>query len=435
MNRLHSRLRRCVLPAIPIVTLMLQAAAQAPAVGSWSGVRILEPSMLSSSPPEVPVVACDPVGHTVAAWTSPSMGVAFSERYPGGEWSPATSVVPGLIGFAPQIAIGAGGVVALSWITPGQEAIPPKLVVSIRPVGGVFSTPTVLASGSYIFDSKLGVAENGFVTAIWAQTGVMRATTRNPGGTWTPVAVLSALGVNASLPDFVVNSAGAALAVWQETPIGGSGPAGIGTAYRPAPARSPFGAAQVLSGGALATWNPKAGISANGDVAVGYLAGNTMVVARKPAAGAWTAPMPVSPASDNVYYPALAMDAIGNIVAAWQKLDAGNYGAISKRVLPASGPWGAVSVLSSALDDASWPMVCVARGSSIATVTWVDNNTFAAHAAVGPLRGAWTIHDIGLGWWNTPIAVVAGSAAVAAVWPAPTANPNVTNMVANVYTP
>lgn len=435
MNRLESRLARCVLPAISIATLVLAAAGQGPTVGTWSGVRILEPNMVSSSPPEVPVVACDPAGHTVAAWTSPSMGVAFSERYLGGDWSTATSVVPGLIGFAPQIAIGASGVVAVSWITPGQEFIPPKLVVSIRTVGGVFSTPTVLASGAYIFDSKLGVAENGFVTAIWAQGGSIKSTSRNPGGTWSPVAVLSSLAANVGLPDLVVNNAGAALAVWQETPIGGSGPTAIAAAYRPAPARSPFGAAQVISTGTAATWNPKPGISASGAVAVGYLAGNTMVVARKSATGAWTVPMPVSPLSDNAYYPALAMDATGNVVTAWQTLDSGNYGTISKRVLPAAGPWSPVSVLSDVSQDASWPMIGVARDGSLATVTWVDNNTFTAHAAIGPLRGAWTIHDIGTGWWNTPIAVAAGASAIAAVWPAPTSNPNVTRMVANVYTP
>ncbi len=42
-------------------------------------------------------------------------------------------------------------------------------------------------------------------------------------------------------------------------------------------------------------------------------------------------------------------------LAAWQKLNASNYGRISKRVIPATGPWGTVTALSPAGQDASWP--------------------------------------------------------------------------------
>ncbi len=393
--------------------------------------------MVSSSPPDVPVVACDATGHAVAVWTSPSMGVAFSERYLGGEWSVASSILPvGADGFLPQVAIGSSGVVAASWIVPGQEFIPPKLVVSVRPAGGTFSTPDVIVSGLYIFDSKIGVAHSGAVTIVWGQLGEIRTATRLPAGVWTPSSVLSSPAMSANLPDLVVNDAGAALAVWQETPSGGAGPSAIGAAYRPAPARSRWRPSQSISAGVgLATWNPKPGIDANGNVAVGYLEGSSMVVARKSVDGAWTVPQPVSPASDRVYYPALAMDELGNILTAWQSLDAGNYGTISKRVLPAVGAWGPVRVLSTSDQDASWPVTSVARDGSVAAVTWTDNNTFAAHAAVGPIRGRLTDFIIGACWWNTSIPIAAGSGAVSAVWPEPTTNPNVTKMVANVYTP
>lgn len=437
MKRLTSRIARSVLPSISLVALTFTATAQTSLVGTWSGVTVLEPSMVSSSPPDVPVVACDAAGHAVAVWTSPSMGVAFAERDLGGEWSVASSILPGTTnGFLPQVAIGSSGVVAVSWIVPGQEAIPPKLVVSVRPTGGTFSTPAVIVSGVYVFDSKLGIAESGAVTIVWGQAGQIHTTTRTPSGAWTPSSALSSPTMSASLPDLVVNDAGAALAVWQEAPSGAAGPSSIGAAYRPAPARSRWGPPQSISAGTgLSTWNPKPGIDAKGNVAVGYLDGSTLMVARKPVVGAWNVAQPVSPASDTVYYPALAMDERGNILTAWQALDASNYGTISKRVLPAVGAWGPVTVLSTSDQDASWPMASVARDGSVATVTWTDNNTFAAHAAVGPLRGYWTIFTIGACWWNTSIPIAAGSGAVSAVWPAPTPNPNVTKMVANVYTP
>ncbi len=437
MRRPSIRSLRLALPAIAVAASTLLAPAQSSAVGTWSGVRVLEPTMLSSSPPEIPVVACDPVGHAVAAWTSPSMGVAFSERYPGADWTAAATVHPlAAGGFSPQIAIGSNGVVAVSWIIPGQEFIPHKFVVSVRPVGGSFSTPTTLVSGVFVFDSKIGVADNGAATVVWLQGGAVRTAMRNPQGAWTPPIVLSTPNTNPSLLDLALNGAGAALAVWQESPVGGGGPAAIGTAYRAAPSRSRWSAPHSIpSGSGLATWNPKPGVDDVGNAAVGFLDGNRMVVARKAVAGGWNVPFAISPAGENVYYPAFSMDGRGNVLAAWQALDVGNYGTISKRVQPMGGAWGAVTVLSTPDQDASWPIASVARDGSVAAVTWTDNNTFAAHADVGSMRGSTTVFTIGSCWWNTSIPIAAGSLAVSAVWPMPTANPNVTRMVANVFTP
>lgn len=432
MSRLRSHL-----PFALASVVFVAAHASAQTSGTWTGVQILEPSMLSSSPPEAPVVACDPSGHVVAAWTSPAMGAVFSERTPGGSWSSTSPIHPSSVeGFSPQIAIGSSGVVAATWIVPGQEFVPPKLVASVRPVGGAFSPPVTLVSGSYVFDSKVGVVDNGSVTVVWAQSGIVRTTTRNPAGAWTPVVALSPAGVNAGLVDLAVNGAGAALAVWQQAAAGGSVPSAIGTAYRPAPARSRWGAPIALaSGGGHQTWNPKPGIDASGDAAVGFLDGTAMVVARKAAGGAWTPPVQVSPVSDDVYYPALAMDAAGDVLTAWQALDAGNRGRISRRVLPANAPAGPVVQLTTSAQDASWPKASLASDGSIGAVTWGDNDTFLAHAEVGPLRGATSIFTIGSVWWNTPVPVAAGADAVTAVWPAPTTNPNVTRMVANAYAP
>ncbi len=428
---------RTRLPLVVATVALIASHSIGQSSGIWTGVQVLEPTMVSSGPPETPVVACDPAGYVVAAWTSPSMGAVFAERAPLGAWSTAGPIHPSSVaGFAPQIAIGASGVVAATWIVPGQQFVPSTFVASVRPVGGAFSAPVTLVAGSYVFDSKVAVIDNGSVTVAWTLGGIVQTMTRNPEGVWTPVITLSAGNVGAGLVDLAANGAGAALVVWQQTPAGGTGPTAIGASYRPAPARSRFGAAQTISSGTgLATWNPKAGITAAGDVAVGYLDGHAMMVARKPAAGAWSAPQQVSPPSDAAYYPALAIDEDGNVLAAWQALNASNRGRISKRVLAAVGAFGPVTQLSTNDQDASWPIASVASDGSVATVTWGDNDTFAAHAAVGPLRGAWTVFTIGSVWWNTSVPIAAGSSAVTAVWPAPTANPNVTRMVANAYTP
>ncbi len=430
------RANRFLAPSIALGALVLLVDAQPQTGGAWSGVTLLESNLMSASPPDVPIVACDSVGHAVAVWTSPSLGVAFTERHPGADWTNADSILPGVVGDFPQAAIGASGVVAASWVIPGQKYVPPKLVVSVRPVGGSFTTPFELASGIYVFDSKLAVAANGSVTIVWGDSGTIRAATRTVGGAWSNAVALSPIGVSANLGDLAMNDAGAAVAVWQETPAGGSGPSAIGAAHRAGRSSAVWGASQIVSAGTgLQTWNPKPGIDSAGDVAVGYLDGNTMMLVRKSASGNWGTPVAVSSANDAVYYPELAMDSNGNIVAAWQSLDSGNHGSISKRSIPFVGPWSAVSLLSTVNEDASWPMLSIARNGSVACITWVDNSTNAARASIGRLRGAWTTWGIGAGWWNTPVPVAAGSLAVSAVWAAPTFNPNVTNRVANVYTP
>jgi hypothetical protein len=61
---------------------------------------------------------------------------------------------------------------------------------------------------------------------------------------------------------------------------------------------------------ACPTWpsNPKPGHGAAGNAAVGWLDGCRMVVARRPASGAWGMPV-LQSGMQSVYYPALAMSA------------------------------------------------------------------------------------------------------------------------------
>lgn len=428
-------LARGLFRAAGLVTLASLAAAQSTAGWTWTGVEILEPVMLSSSPPEAPFVACDAAGHAVSVWNSPAKGIVFAERCPSGTWSAANPIVPGAVGAWPHVAIGSSGVVAATWAIPAQQYVPPKLAVTVRQLAGSFPGPVIWTTASNVSDPRVGVALDGSVTLIWGEGGRIKSATMTPAGLWSAPAFLSPSGVTAWLPELAVNEAGAAIAAWQEAPIGGSGPGVISAACRVAPSSSPWGAAQAVSSGTgQQTWNPKPGIDAAGNVALGYIDGNAMMLARKPNLGNWSAPVRVSLANDTVYYPALAMDAAGNVLAAWQKLDASNYGRISKRLVPATGPWGTVTQLSNGTQDASWPRASIARDGSVWAVTWGDNNTFATEVAIGDASGASTVHSIGSVWWNTEVPVAAGAGAVSAVWPAPTNNPNVTRMVANVFT-
>ena len=429
--KFEARLARVAILGVvfPAVTVWAVSSAHAAA---WTGVKTLEPIFGISSPPEAPVVAVNASGRAIAVWGSPVRGVLFSERMTPGAWSPAKKVLRNAVGDFPQVALGTDGTTAVSWIVPGTEFVPRKLVITVRPAGGAWPAATELATGTSLLDSKLAVAADGTVTIVWVDGGGVKTRTLPPAGTWSPALVLSPGGVGVSLPDLVVNDAGAGLAVWQAWPPAGSAPAYIGAAYRPA--GGAWEAPQVVSTGTgQATWNPKPGLDAAGDAAIGYLDGNTMLVALKPADAAWGLPVPVSPATQSVYHPALAMDAAGNIVVAWQALGGSNQGSISTRTFFAAGNLSGVTQLSRNAEDANWPTAAINSDGSIAVVTWVDNQTLRARASVGSVTGTWTTTAIGAAWWGTTVPVGAGGGVGAAAWAAPGLTANQAKIVANAY--
>jgi hypothetical protein len=284
---------------------------------------------------------------------------------------------------------------------------------------------------------KLALACDGSVTVVYADVAGLHAATLagvpgtgpcngQPGpGPWGAAVTLSASGSGAGLHDVAINDAGAILAVWQE------GVAGNPTAVRAAlrPAGGTWGAAETVSlPNGHATWNPKPGLDAAGNAAVGYLDGYSMVVARRPAAGGWATPVLVS-GNQSVYYPAFAMSAAGDMLAAWEVLDANNVGSIWQSTAPAGSGFGAATRLSAPADSSNWPSASYASDGSVALVAWVDNASNTSRAATWS-AGAWRRTALGAGWWGGVVSVGAGAGQLATGWAVPAAgNPNSATLV------
>jgi hypothetical protein len=292
----------------------------------------------------------------------------------------------------------------------------------------VFPAPTELAPGANAWYFKLGVSADGSVTLLWSD-GAVQTATLPAGGTWGSPMVLSPTG---SLPDLVVNDAGAALAVWQDGSAGN--PSQIRAAYRAA--GDTWAAAETVStGSGLQTWNPKPGIDAAGNAAVGYLDGNTMMVAMRPAAGPWAVPAGVSPANQAAYYPALAMDNAGDILAAWQTLDAGNNGRIYASWLPTGGAWGAVTAVSGAAQSADWPTAVISGDGTVGGVTWMNDTASVAKVSLSSVGGPWAGSRLGPGYWGLVVPAAAGGGSLGAGWAAVgyPGNPNSAKLLGRVY--
>lgn len=397
--------------------------------GTWRPPRLLEGPFAVSSVPDAPLVVENGMGHALTAWSAAS-GARYADKAPGKNWGVAKAV-PGGQQSAGSIAVALGDndFAAIAYFTVATRYTPSHLMVCTRQSDSGFSKPVAVTSAHLAWDLHAAIAPDGSITLAWSEGGAIKAAHLNAGTGMWDVTSLSTPGVPASLPALVGNERGDVMVAWQE-----------GAGYQPVTIQ----AAQRASGGDWAaaervspanghsTWNAKPGLSATGDAVVGWLDGNTMVVARKPANGVWQAPESLS-GSQSVYYPALAMDAAGNLVAAWQALDAGNGGSIWSSRTAAAGEWTAATRLSSSGEDAAWPTAATARAGGLAVVSWTDNATNRVRTSTST-NGGWKVSTLGTGYWSGTVSVASGGGGAVASWATPHAgNPNAADLVADAW--
>lgn len=411
-----------------LLAVALCAFIQPAVAGSWRATKVLQGPFAASSPPEAPVLATNDKGHTVAVF-NPTGLIRFAEHIKGGHWSNPVTVVANAAGNATAVAIGADETTAVAWTTVGTRYVPSKLVVSIREPGGQFSPPSEVGPGTGVWYPKLGIAGDGSVTLLWSAGTQVYSSHHPVGGAWSaPVTLRNSVGIN--LPDLAVNNVGVALAVWQEG--ASNNPTAIYAAYRAVDGawQAPQ---QVSAGTGLATWNPKPGLDAQGNATVGYLDGTAMWVASSAAGGVWTAPTALSSPQVTAYYPALALNANGDVLAAWQAYDATGASRIQARTKPANAAWGAMINLSTRNETPGWPNAALSN-DGLGIVSWVDDSAQAARAAVLDPAGTWRRSSLGAGWWGLTVSVAAGGGSIGTGWALPNPlNPNAARLVGRIY--
>lgn len=392
--------------------------------GTWEPAQQLMGPFGISSPPGVPLLASNPQGRALLAW-NPAGAVRLVERLPDGTWN-TTVTLPGADAAAgtPALALGRNEVAAVAWSTVATRYTPSKMRVSLRLPGRAFDLPVEPAPGARAGPMMLAVACSGTVTLVW-QDAAGLATTELPGvpgsgdcnglpgpGPWTAVQRLSAGPV--SLPALAANDAGAALLVWQGGAPGT--PTSIVAAQRAA--GEGWAPPVTLSAPtAVSTWNPKPALDAAGNAAVGWLDNRRMVVARRAAAGTWQPPVVLS-GRQVVSYPALAMSARGDLLAAWQTLDRSGYGALWQRRATPGAAFGATTRVSTPAENASWPSAALSADGTLAVLGWVDSSSNGARVAVGT-AGGWVQSTLGGGWWNGAVPVATGGGGAVAAWTRP----------------
>lgn len=298
--------------------------------------------------------------HAQGAWSAP---VDLSAR--------ATEVS------APAIASGhAGGPTTVVW---GQaSAAGSTVLASSRSTSGTWSAPVALGTAATSAATQLDVeadaAADGTTTATWVADGVVRAATRALDGTWSSPVDVSPADQYAYRADLDVADDGSAAVTWRSNDRGAP--------PMPAP-EDHVGAATRAAGSAWAepvevattddVGDPVVAVAPDGTTTLAWpdttVEGGSLVSARRPAGGSWSAPETV--ATGAIGQAALVALPAGRVTAAWiQDVAAGSYIFHADRV---DGAWGGPVSFYPLFGPASdVSLVVDASGSTAAT--WVNRD-------------------------------------------------------------
>jgi hypothetical protein len=356
-----------------LCALMFVAASRAEAA-PWSG-----PEAVSALDAHAPAseVGVDADGDATAVWTNDAtVGSVVQAAYrpAGAGWEPPLDLSgPGGEVEAADLAVNpAGDAVAVWRVTTGGNF---SVQTAFRPAGGPWQpSETVSSPGAAGETPQVSIDEAGDAVLVYKEGAVgIVAFHRPANGSWQGGVHISPGGAEA--PDVVMNSAGAAIAVWAAP----SGPTSVIEASSMSAGGS-WSGRQALSTTALVTEPPQVTSDAEGEFfalwSLGGSGSQTIELARKPMSGAWEAPEMVSTAGLEAE-PQLAVDPAGDVVAAWYR-SGGSAGSIEATSLRAGGSWAPPSRLSPVGVDAKAPRIAISP-SGVAQVVWTSTKETEHH--------------------------------------------------------
>jgi len=357
-----------LIAAVTLMAFVLPAGA----AGGWSApVRLSTPI----PPTDVvggPTIAVTSTGSQAAAWydqaADGSQFVHVRTSADGRTWSAPTTLGGGV---SPAVALAPDGRAVAVW-----EGLPPisgVMKASVRPPGGTWSTPVTL--GTDAGAPQLAIDGAGNAVAVWASNAGVLTASLPAGGSWSPVRTLDPSGRAVRL---AVNSGGSAVAAW-------NGPTGAIFAAA-GTTTGGFSAAVTVAPPAYRQGNPAIALNGAGQASLVWRGRTTVLAATRTAGGAWSSVTTLTTgASGSV---STAIDGAGNAVAAFVRVGPGatTFPVYVSR-LPAGGPWGSATLISSANDHVGAPQAAAAPAGAF-VVAWTDGNGNTLRAATAAPGGS-----------------------------------------------
>jgi PKD repeat protein len=247
--------------------------------------------------------------------------------------------------------------VAGALVVSAASAVPSVAAPTWRP-------STVLDGALTSSSADIAVDATGRSTAVWTRPveghQVVEASTRPGGGQWSPPVSLSDPATDAVNPRVAVDDTGGAVVAWSESPAGvihasTRGADGVWSAPQTLGAEdldSPLRVVVDPAGNATVAWR------------VSITGWSTVVVAARPAGGAWTSPVPLSATGGQAVDLDLAVDGSGRVTVLWNRVGGGHAPAQVRQSLP-GGAWSPTVDISAPTVSAYRPVLGVAPGGSL----------------------------------------------------------------------
>jgi hypothetical protein len=349
---------RALLIGLGLAAVFAVPAAAAP---TW-----LPPVNLSSPPtagtPSDPTVGSDAAGESFASWLRSDgthVRVQVASHGPGLAWGDASDLSPaGQDAGPPRLAVSASGFGAIAWTESNGTNV--VVMVSRRAPGGAFGSPTAISSGANA-DSPPSVAIDaaGDIVVVWTDTAATALHARRftaATNSWGSTANLASAGAGETITglDTVMSAAGVATAAWL--------------------------------------------IDTNASLT---LTAFQLQTSTQAANGTWPAATTLTPgitSPDEAGAADLAIDAAGNVTAAWFQYRLAtatsyvNSTVFESTRLATSGVWQSPLVLSDPSLISIVPQVADTPAGET-TVAWTEPGSFSVKVLTRPVGGAFPSAD------------------------------------------
>ena len=248
-------------------------------------------------------------------------------------------------------------------------------------------------------NARIAVDPSGNATAVWYHSalgvGLVRASHRPAGGSWSAPLTISDPNRFAQAPDIVVDRSGTVTVAWMA-----QGPGGNQIESARLPLGGSWSAPGLVGPGDLAA--PRLALDNSGTVTVVWLESRTNYIVRTSSlapGGTWTVGKDLSNTAVSSINPQIAVDpATGAAVAVWQTFDGTSLIYASRR--PPGGAWSPAQLVSELGENANPnPRVSI---DHLGTATVLFGKDFAGH-----YEAFWSSAPQ-IGTWSTPTSVDPG---------------------------
>lgn len=386
------------------------------------------PVALTSTPSDLPLVAVDHVGNTVAVWQGYD-GISYrteaSTMPYGGSWSPEVWLSgAGQNINTPSVAVDYDGNAVVVWSRwDGMESV---IQAAQLPSGGSWSTPINISAKGYNADSCTiamdFIGDVGNAVAVWHRYNgsnyIIQAATLPSGGSWTLPADVSPSGEDALVPAVAVDDQGNATITCLRYDGANYDVRSASQLYS-----QPWGPTFSLSSPGDATNFPSVTVDANGNAMVAFSQynGSNYVVMTSilPPGGSWSEAVQISDDGQNAYSPLVVMEPGGDATVIWAQFNGSHYPLYSASQHVGEN-WSVPYALSSSNYDINVYNLCSDLNGNVTAVWDISDGTNTwVQAATLPLGGNWSIPDdisTSGAQANSPNVGVDGSGNVVAVW-------------------